>query len=118
MKLSEIKGEVALDVLADIIDPLGEIIGDKEIEAAYKKKSSYKDLIKMAIKRHKKAVIEIMARLDLKSPEEYEVDFLTLPRKIMEVLSDPNLSSLFSLRSEITESNSGSATGNIEAKEA
>ena len=33
MKLSDIKGERALDVLADMIEPVAEIMGDKEIAA-------------------------------------------------------------------------------------
>ena len=33
MKLSEIKGERALEVLADLIEPVAEILGDKEIVA-------------------------------------------------------------------------------------
>ena len=37
MKLSEYQGEAALDILADLIEPAGEIMSDKEIGDVFKK---------------------------------------------------------------------------------
>ena len=37
MKLSEYQGEEALDLLADLIEPAGEIMSDKEIGDLFKK---------------------------------------------------------------------------------
>ena len=36
MKLSEYQGEAALDILADLIEPAGEIMSDKEIGEVFK----------------------------------------------------------------------------------
>ena len=36
MKLSDIKGEAALDAFADMIDPAMEIMTDPDVSAAYK----------------------------------------------------------------------------------
>ena len=96
MKLSEIKGEAAIDVLVDILDPASEIIGDKEIELAVRNNATRMQIVKIALKNHKKAVIAILAALDGKKPEEYEVSVLTLPVKLLEVLNDPELVNLFS----------------------
>lgn len=40
MKLSEYQGEAALDILADLIEPAGEIMTDKEIGEVFKKTDS------------------------------------------------------------------------------
>lgn len=93
MKLSDIKGERALDVLADIMEPISEIITDEAVRAAMAE-SKIKG-IALAIKTHKKAVVEIMATLDGEDPETYEYDFLTLPHKVLELLTDDAVQSLF-----------------------
>jgi hypothetical protein len=117
MKLSEIKGEQALDVLADIIEPASEIMSDKLVSAAAKSGQQVK-AIKLAIKGHKRALIEIMAALDGAEVDEYEVNVLTLPAKLLEILNDPMVMSLFTSQGQKTEkTSSGSATENIEDEE-
>ena len=72
---------------------------------------------KMAIKGHKKDVIELLAGLECKKPEEYvkEIGILTLPAKLLEILNDPELQDLFTSRGQNTEDeSSGSATENTE----
>ena len=116
MKLSDIKGEKALDVLVDIIDPATEIATDKELELAVKNHATKIEIVKIAIRNHKRAVIEIMAALDGKKPEEYEISVLSLPIKLIEMLNDPDLVSLFESQSQ-TPTSSGSAMENIEGEE-
>lgn len=113
MKLSEIKGEQALDVLADLIEPASEIMTDKMVVATAKSGQKLR-AIKLAIKNHKKAVIEILAALDGADVDNYEVNVLTLPAKLLEILNDPVVMSLFSSQVEKTEKTSSTpATGNI-----
>lgn len=114
MRISEIKGEAAIDVLVDIIDPASEIIADNELRLAIKRKATNMEIVKLVLKNHKKEVIAILAALDGKKPEEYEVNLLTLPVKLLEILNDPELMSLFSLQGQ-TKTLSGSATVNTEA---
>lgn len=116
MRLSDIKGEAALDVFVNIIDPATEIISDGEIKKLVEANAKQAEIVKMAIKNHKKAVIEILAALDGKTPDEYEVSVLTLPAKLIEILNDPELVNLFQSQGQ-TETSSGSATENIEAEE-
>lgn len=115
MKLSEIKGEKALDVLADLIEPASEIMTDKMVVATAKSGQKMR-AIKLAIKNHKKAVIEILAALDgAEDVDSYEVNVLTLPVKFVEIFNDPDVMSLFTLQGQKTEkTSSGSATENTE----
>ena len=119
MKLSDIKGEAAIDALADLLEPIAEIISDKEFVALSRRNAPKIDLIKTALKKHKKAVIEILAILDGETPETYEVNLVTLPMKALEVLNDPMVASLFQSQGQMMpDQSSGSAMENIEAEEA
>lgn len=115
MRLSEIKGDKALDTLADLIEPLGEIVTDPTIQEMHKAGLPRIKMIPPAIKNHKKAVVTILALLDGEDPDTYEVDLLTLPRKVMEVMDDPYISEVFQSQSQMRERESfGSATVNTE----
>lgn len=94
MKLSEIKGEAALDFLADIIEPATEIMTDPNMKVLIKAKNKGA-IIKSLIKDHKKSIIEILAALDGVPVEEYQVNVLTLPIKLLELLNDKELMSFF-----------------------
>ena len=111
MKLSEYRGEEALDILADLIEPAGEIMSDKEMVKVFKE-NRFK-AIGMAIKNHKKAVIQIMASIDGVPVDEYKCNVFTLPVKILEILNDPELVQLFTSQGQTGDANSsGSASAN------
>ena len=113
MKLSEYHGEAALDLLADLIEPVGEIMSDKEIGEVFKK-NRFK-AIGLAIRSHKKSVIQIMATMDGVPVDEYKCNVFTLPVKILELLNDPDLIHLFTYQGQMGDaSSSGSASENIE----
>ena len=110
MKLSDYKGEKALDVLADLIDPITAIVSDEEtakrIDEIRKGKHSIASLVKPLIKDHKKQVIEILAVLDDTPVEEYEISLFTLPLKLIEIINDPDLKSLFTSQDSMTDEKS------------
>lgn len=128
MRLSDFKGEEALDVLADIIEPITYILADKDIqkmrkEAAEEKKAlpmiSY---VKPAIKNHKTEIIQILSRLNNQTPEEYEenLSLATLPVHVLELINDPEIQKLFISQSQTSAeqlASSGSVSENTEAKE-
>ena len=117
MKLSESKGEKALDVLAEIIEPAVEIMQDKKIVAAAKAGKTL-EIVKCACKDHKKAVITILAVLDDADPDTYEVGVLTLPAKILELLNDPDIQAVFtSPPNKEAKKSSGKQSGNIRVLE-
>ena len=112
MKLSEYQGEAALDLLADLIEPAGEIMSDKEIGEVFKENRL--KAIGLAIKNHKKAVMQILAVLDGVPVEEYKCNVFSLPVKILEILNDPALIQLFTYQGQTGDANSsGSASENI-----
>lgn len=120
MKLSEFRGEQALEVLANLIDPAVEILGDKEIADAYQDRTAGKTrgqaqlkAVSLALKKHKPAVIEILAALECEDPNEYikKVNIVTLPKKLLEVLNDRDLKDLFMSQGQTEGGNSsGSAS--------
>lgn len=97
MKLSDYKGEAAIDLLADIIEPMALIIADEEIQAMAKKSVPYLSYVKPILKNHKKEIVEILARIDNEPVDVYteNITFLTLPVKILDFLNDPEIQSLF-----------------------
>lgn len=115
MKLSDYKGEEALDIIVDLLEPMTKIMSDKEIAQAYQEVSKL-EAIKIAIKNHKKEVIEILAILDGADPKEYEVNIFTLPVKLLEILNDPELVKLFGSQGQTGGAiSSGSVSENTEA---
>lgn len=123
MKLSEVKGEKALDMFADLLEPIAEIIDDKEVTKLWKNRKgmSTKQVlaktVAAAIKTHKSAVITILATLDGVPVEEYECNILSLPKKALDILNDPAIFELFTLQGRETSTPSGSVTGNTTVNE-
>ena len=114
-KLSEYKDEEALELLADLIDPVTEIIIDKEVVKEFKKNKLRG--ISKAIKKHKSAVFRCLAVLDGTPDKEYHCNIVTLPKTILEIINDKDLIDFFNSQSQETdEGSSGSATENGEAE--
>ena len=113
MKLSEYQGEDALDLLADLIEPAGEIMSDKQIGDIFKE-NRFK-AIGLAIKNHKRAVMQILAIMDGVPVEEYKCNVFSLPVKILEILNDPEMIQLFQYQGQTGDAkSSGSASVNTE----
>ena len=111
MKLSEYQGEEALDILADLIEPAGEIMSDKEIGEVFKQ-NRFK-AIGLAIKNHKKAVMQILATMDGVPVDDYKCNVFSLPVKILEILNDPEMIQLFQYQGQTGDAkSSGSASEN------
>ena len=117
MRISEYKDGEALDLLADIIEPLGEILGDEEIRKGLSAGEGKMKLVSLAIKKHKKALIQICWVLD-GQPENYHINVFTLPVKVFEILSDKELLDFFTLQAtNIGEMFSGNAMETTEGGE-
>lgn len=94
-KLSEIKGEESLDVLAEILVPITDIANDDEVKAGLDKNVA--KCVSIALKKYKTQIIEIIATINGKSVDETleEIDLLSLPAYIVETLNEPAVQSLF-----------------------
>ena len=95
-KLSEIKGEEALDVLADILEPIITIVNDSEVQAGFE--TNVAKCVSIALKKYKKEVLGVFSCINGKSVEETleEIDLLTLPAYIVDLLNEPAIQDLFS----------------------
>ena len=128
MKLSDIKGERCLDVIADIIDPIANIVQDDETVALFRKEKlkegetirqfgvrRAKAAIPVLLKKHKKELIAIMAAIEGVSPEDYaeNLNLAKLMKDTSDLMSDKAFASLFT--SAQTGNASGSALASLEA---
>lgn len=106
--------EEQLDLFADLIEPVGEIVADKAVRDTLAAKKTAA-AAKYAIKNHKSAVIEILARLDGVEPEEYRVPGpLGLAAKLLALLNTKEFSEVFIGREQKNAAeSSGPATENI-----
>lgn len=112
-KLSEYKNEEALDLLADIFEPVTEIFADQEF--ANKLQQNIMMAVQHVIKAHKKSVLKILARLEGVPVEEYECTIFTLPMALLNILNDQDMLNFFASQGlKIGEESFGSATENIE----
>lgn len=115
--LSDIKGEEALDIIAGLIDPISDICQDKALVTLIRTKR-YAEAAKLALKNHKKPVLEILALIDGTPLNEYNPSIVEIPGALLNILNDPNISGLFTSQVQsLQETNSGPATENIEANE-
>ncbi len=117
MRLSEYENEEALDLLADIIIPVGTIFADKKVQELKDKPLAL--LVQYVLKNYKHEIMEVLARLDNVSLDDYHCNAFTLPKKIAEFYSDAVAMDFFgsSVQSEVSTA-SGSATENTEETEA
>lgn len=95
-KLSEIKGEEALDVLAEILVQITDIVNDEEVKAGFNKNIA--TCVSVALSKYKTEIISIFAAINGKSVEETveEIDLLSLPSYILEIIEEPTIQRLFS----------------------
>lgn len=115
-KLSEIQNEEALDLIAEILVPVMEIASDAKVrEAAQEGKMAG---IQYVLKNHKSALMSILATIDGVPGEEYKVNVVQIPLKVMELLNDEDLMNFFQSQGLMTsEMPFGSAMESTEADE-
>jgi hypothetical protein len=96
VKLSDVKGERSLDVIADLIEPVVSLATSDEFKAAFKgsdgtdnaeRLRKYSPLI---IKAHKREIVTILSTIEGVSPEEYEenMTIASVISDIAELMSD------------------------------
>lgn len=106
MKLSDIKGDRVLDVIADIIDPIANMMQDKDVAAMFKREAvpdgmEARDFFAQRMRKglpvllrgHKADIIAVMAAIEGVTPEQYvaSLDFPKLFTDTMELVTDDAL---------------------------
>lgn len=122
MRLSDIKGERTLDVIADVIDPIANIAEDSEAAALFKREKApegkspraflierLKKSVPKLMKSHKKDIITILSTIEGVSEKEYteNLDLVKLTKDAIDLITDKAFIELFI--SAQTENSSGSA---------
>lgn len=105
--------EENLDLFADLMEPLAEILTDEAVTSAFKGEGGKPiKAVKAAIKEHHRAIIEILAALEGVDADSYVVPPpAALLMKIMNLINDPDVQSLFTLQGQTDiAASSGSAT--------
>lgn len=131
MKLSEVKGDRVLDVIADVIDPIANIAQDKDVVAMFKREAVPEGMeaheffaarmrksVPALLKGHKSDIIAILAAIEGVAPEQYEasLNLAKLFTDVMELLTDDAfVNFLSSSETETAASALGSASANSEA---
>ena len=130
MRLSDIKGDRTLEVIAEIIDPIANIAEDEEASSMFRREklpdgmTAKKFLMKrvrkslpVLLKGHKADIIAILSAIEGVSAEEYAgaLNLVKLVKDCTDLLTDEAFMELFI--SAQSENNSGSAQESIEAHE-
>lgn len=117
MKLSEYKNEDALDLLADIIDPVMAIMQDPGM-AKVARQGKKIQIVKYALKNHSKEIIEVFARMEGVKPEEYKGNLISMTKGLLEMLNDEEMADFFTSQGLMNgATSSGPATEITEEKE-
>lgn len=103
MKLSEVKGDRVLDVIADAIDPIANIAQDKDVAAMFKREAVPEGMgardffaarmragMPALLKGHKSDIIAILATIEGVTPEQYaaSLNLAKLFTDVMELVTD------------------------------
>ena len=117
-RLQDVKGEEALDVLADVLDYAVRLVKNDKIREALNSRG-FRDIetIKLLIKEGKHELISIMAIIDGKPYDEFveTLDLLTLPVMLYQTFNDEALQSVFISQAQTTGvTSSGLATETTE----
>lgn len=110
MKLSDIKGEAAIDLIADITPHIINIASDSDMAELFKRGKLPEGMtareyaakrlsagLPALMKGHKADIIAIMAAVNQTTPEKYAEDMtiVTLIRDVSELVSDPVFAGFF-----------------------
>lgn len=95
MKLSEMKGEAAIEALGRMLEPLSRILEDDKIRDMYKENVPKVKFGSYILTAHKKDVLEILAIGDGEDVKTYAPSYAEIPVKIMDLLTDEGFLMLF-----------------------
>ena len=117
-RLSDYKGDEAIELWADLLEPLTEILTDKEIANTFRSGKSKILIAKTILKDHKKDAEKILLRID-----PTPIDGLNIVLRLVALLGElgesEELKSFFGFAEQVKMANEsfGSVTANIEAEE-
>lgn len=129
MKLSDVKGERTLDVIAEIIEPIANIAEDDVATEIFSRKKlpdgmtakqfalrRIKKSIPALIRNHKDDLITILCTIEGTNIKAYKdsLNLAKLSKDVIDLLTDEEFMALFTSAQTDSEDSSGSVSGNIE----
>jgi len=108
MKLKDFKGAKGIEVVGKLLVPITQILGNPQNSEAIDR-GDLLGQVSAFFRNNPKDVLEILAIMDDKNPEMYDITAQDALAKLLSWFDDPELLSLFGLQSEILTS-PGSAT--------
>ena len=115
-RLSDYKGEEAIELWGDLLDPLTKILADKEIASTIKSGKPKILIAKTILVNHAKEATEILLRID-PSP----IDGLNIVLRLVSIISEigesDELKTFFGFAEQANKESSGSVTENTEEEE-
>lgn len=117
-RLSDYKGDEAIELWGDLLEPIIDIFSDKKIADVWKTKKSIASKAKEVLKLHKKEVTSILLRID-DTPLNGINIVIRLVNLLVEIESAEELKDFFGFAEQGTTANAsiGSVTENIEDDE-
>lgn len=118
VKLSDYKGEEAIELWADLLDPISAIITDAEVAKVIKSGKSRLEIAKEILRKHKEEATQILLRID-----SDPIDGLNIVVRLVSILaeigSNEEIRPFFgyAAQEKMEKESSGSAMVNTEAKE-
>ena len=111
MKLSDFKGEQAIDVLAQIMTPASHIISDEKFKKMVKDGNTYLAIAVYILQNHKEDILDMYEPLT--QEDKTEATPIKLVGMIMDIVQDTALNDLFTSQGQNgTSTPSGSAMEN------
>lgn len=93
MKLTECKNEEALDLIAELLEPVAEIASSEAVQEAVKGHKPKLVIAAIAIKENKAAIIDVL-KIASGNPD-YSKTAVGILMDVVEILNVPELASLF-----------------------
>lgn len=117
-RLSDYQGEEAIELWADLLDPISDILTDTEVAQETKAGKPPIVIAKIILKRHKEAAEQILLRIDPEPLNGLNI-IIRLVALLAEIGSRDELKSFFGYAAQVKEKNtsSGLATESTEAEE-
>ena len=100
MKLSDYKNEDALDLLADLLDPVSDIMTDKGLRELVVKDGDKMAIAKYVLKNKQQQVVQILARMDNKPVKEYNATITEMFKQLLDVLNDKVMIDFFASQAQ------------------
>lgn len=95
-KISEIQDGDAIDLLADILEPMANIFSNEKVMTEIKGNGNNKiHIARVCLKECKNEIIEILAALKGIPKEEYHANIVSMLADLMELINDHELMSFF-----------------------